>query len=150
MWDHARNSRQSSTRDNKRRQMGRKMRKAALDHEYYSYSRKIFQMCRDRRTTVSDKREDGQMGWEKHGGRKEGRKGRIKERPYAVTLGGVARNFRFLWMRIASRRLLGPVLLCHRDPKTSVIRLAVQISHWSRFSPVKNRRWFLCSHPRKI
>lgn len=89
-------------------------------------------MCRDRRTTVSDKREDGQMGWEKHGGRKEGRKGRIKERPYAVTLGGVARNFRFLLnanREIASRRLLGPVLLCHQGPKTSVIRLAVQISH---------------------
>lgn len=86
----------------KRSRWGRKVRNAALDHGYYSYSRKIFQMCRDvcRRTIVSDKREDGQMGWAKGGGwkqgRKEGRKGRIKERPYAVTLGGVARNFRFL------------------------------------------------------
>lgn len=32
------------------------------------------------------------------------------------------------------------LLLADRAPKTSVIRLAVQIFHSARFSPVKNRR----------
>jgi len=101
-------------------------------------------MCRDsRRTIVLDKREDGQMGWAK-----SGRKGRMKgEGP------GHRNRVREEWRGIldsseyesknrSETTFGGPCYCTVPGPKTSVIRLAVQISHWSRFSPVKNRRWF--------
>lgn len=82
--------------------------------------------------------------------RKEGRKNRrkdIKGRRTSIE-GGAAPNFRFFSTRIGKSPrddFQSPLLCCLR---TSVIRLAVQISHWARFSPVKNWRWCFCAHPR--
>jgi len=121
----------------------------------YSYSTKIFRMCRDvdGLSFLTSAKTGRWGGRREHGERKSGRKGRMKRAPMIgqKSGGGVARNSWFFWMRIEKsprRRLSGPMLLYRPGPKTSVIRLAVQISHWSRFFPVKNRRWFPCSHPR--
>lgn len=128
----------------------------ALEITDYSYSPKIFQMCRDvDGLSFLTSAKTGRWGrrrvvrrWEEE--RKEGKDERSAHDRIESRRSGTEFS-RFFWMRIEKsprRRLLGPALLCRLGPKTSVIRLAVQISYWSRFSPVKNRRWFPCSHPR--
>lgn len=126
MTNRARDAKRRPTQRSEREQMGRKVRNSVLQHELFILSKNIPNVSR---AIVLDKREDRQVGWAKRGeGRKEGKD---KRAPYSQKRRS-GTEFPILLNSESRNRLettFGLALLCRRGPKTSVIRLAVQISH---------------------